>query len=264
MQPPATRLTRCRPQGVDTSSCFERSDLEAKWATLSEASRAAAAAATASASASASAAEERSNDASVPPPDPFAWPREQAERLSAFAAEQQRAAADAVSGLVNGEAAASARSRLAELDESWGVSAKVREVAAQLDRRLGLGEALRSKGPGAWRAFNEARETPLGQAAQFIFTTWLFLSGAFWTLLSWCFLAYFVVNLVAPNLLRDALEDAVTSAAAAARAAGGAGGMPGATPGVRPQEGPAKRRDFSAGDGRVVDVDVVKDAKKNK
>jgi hypothetical protein len=253
-------------QGVDTSDCFERSDLEAKYRLLSEPSRraaassaAAAAAAAADDSGSSGAAQEppRSSEATAPPLDPFAWPREQAERLSAFAVEQAQA-------LTRGDLIEAARARIAELNVSLGVSAKAREF----DKKLGLGDALRSNGPRVWKAFNEARETPAGQMAQFVFTTWLFLSGAFWTLLSWTFLGFFVVNLVAPNLIRDALDDAVANAAAAARAAnpqaggGPAAGMPGSPPGggFRPGGSQERRRDLSGGGG-VVDVDA-RDVKK--
>ena len=211
----------------------------------------------------------------------FAWPREQLERLHSFLAEQQRA-------LAAGEFATAARQKLEELDASLSVSSRarvagqrMRDAVLKADAALGFGAAVRKNGPGLWKALVEFKETPVGQAAWFLATAWLFLSGAFWTLLSWGFLASLMANVVAPNLLRDTLQDAV--AAAAREAQGGAAGGPRGGPfggaaggpyggatggtygGAAPRSAPGAgfssegRRDLS-GAGPVVDVDAkVKD-----
>jgi hypothetical protein len=201
-------------------------------------------------------------------------PMEQLERLQALLADQQRA-------VTSGALWASARQRLDDADAAWGVSSKariasqrVRDALLKLDAQLGIGATVRAKGPGLWRAFNDARETPVGQALWFIATAWLFLSGAFWTLLSWGFLVLLVGTLVAPTLLRSVLDDALASAAEQAAAAGGAppggprggagsgaGGAAGRGAGGAYARGAqaGARRDFS-GVGPVVDVDAdVKD-----
>ncbi len=207
----------------------------------------------------------------------FAWasslldaPKEQVKRLQSLLEEQQRA-------VTSGAAWTGVRQRLDEVDASWGVSTKtriatqrVRDAARKLDASLGVSATVRAKGPGAWAAFNEARATPAGQLASFAFTTWLFLSGAFWTLLSWLFLALIVLNLVAPLLLRGFLDDAMANAAKQAgappppggpRAGPGAGarGAGSAYAGGGSARGADGRRDLS-GVGPIVDVDAdVKD-----
>jgi hypothetical protein len=199
---------------------------------------------------------------------------EQLERLQTLLAEQQRA-------VTSGELWASVRRRLDEADTAWGVSSKsriaahrVRDELRKLDARLGVSATVRAKGPAAWRAFNNARETPVGQVLWFLATAYVFVSGAFWTLLSWGFLLLLVSNLVAPALLRNALDDALAAAAQQAASAGGApqgggggagrGGAGGAySAGGAPPRGASSssgaRRDLS-GAGPVVDVDAkVKD-----
>ena len=205
----------------------------------------------------------------------FEAPKEQVKRLQSMLEEQQRA-------VTSGAAWTGMRQRLDELDESLGLSTKariasqrVRDAARKLDASLGVSATVRAKGPAAWAAFNEARATPAAQLVSFAFTTWLFLSGAFWTLLSWLFLALIVLNLVAPLLLRGFLDDMVASAAEQAGAPPGSGARGG--PGTRPGAGTSARgggsayaggastrgadgrRDLS-GAGPIVDVDAdVKD-----
>lgn len=137
------------------------------------------------------------------------------------------------------------------------------------DAALGVSTAARKYGPPLLRTLNDARSTPLGQLVWFLATTWLFLSGAFWTLLSWFFLASLLVNLVAPNWLQSTVEEAIASAVREAQqAAGGMGG--GVPPPPPPGRGSASRpgsagssggfstsgrRDLSR-DGPIVDVDA--------
>ena len=137
------------------------------------------------------------------------------------------------------------------------------------DAALGVSTAARKYGPPLLRTLNDARSTPLGQLVWFLATTWLFLSGAFWTLLSWFFLASLVLQLVAPNLVQRTVEDAIASAMREAQQAAGGGAAPppprgGASAG-RPAGGMGYspgRRDLSrdSASGTVVDVDAqVKD-----
>lgn len=209
--------------------------------------------------------------------DAVAWASEalqparlQLERLQASLSESGRF-------ISSGEAAAAARARLGaaweEADSAYGLDAKarratqaVRDAVRKADASLGAGAWVRSNGPAIWKALQEFRATPVGQALSFAATAWLFLSGAFWTFLSWSFLALLVTNFVAPTLLRGALEDAVSAAAEQAAARGG--GMPpggaagfggpgagGASSGG-PPPGVGRRRDLSGSAGPVVDVDA--------
>lgn len=124
-------------QSVDTSDCFERADLDAKWAKLSSTTQQAALDALASpegrtqssgASASSTAAQEDTARPSGTPGgtvDPMAWPREQLERLQSFLAEQQQQFA-------SGSWADGLRARVEELDTSFNVGARTRMVAQKL------------------------------------------------------------------------------------------------------------------------------------
>lgn len=275
----------CTQQSVDTSDCFERVDLEAKWAKLPPARQQAALDALASLerdsqSTGAQAAKDdggASSGAQKGGADPFAWPREQLDRLQAFVAEQQRQ-------LASGSWTEGVRAKVEELDSSFNVAArtrmatqKLRDAVLKADAALGVSTAARKYGPPLLRAFNDARATPLGQVFWFLATTWLFLSGAFWTLLSWFFLASLLVNLVAPNWLQNTMEEAIASAMRdAQQAAGGRGAPPPPPPpprggsASRPTSGSggaggyssAGRRDLSRDSGPVVDVDAdVKDVK---
>jgi hypothetical protein len=274
---------------VDTSDCFERGDLEAKWSKLSDAQRAVRKSElslrvrlTRVAQAGPFVPEDPPREetaskaaASASPFDAVAWASEalqparlQLERLQASLTEGGRY-------ISSGEAAAAARARLGaaweEADTAYGLDAKarraaqaVRDAVRKADATLGVGAWARSNGPGIWQALGEFRATPVGQVLSFAATAWLFLSGAFWTLLSWSFLALLVTNIVAPTLLRGALEDAVSAAAEQAAARGGAmppggfggPGASGASPPRGPPPGPGRRRDLSGSAGPVVDVDA--------
>ena len=276
---PRRRLTPPPPsslstQSVDTSDCFERVDLEAKWSALPAASRQAALEALgqpqaeASESGRGSAAADSGEPASeTAAADPQAWSQELLEKLQAFVAEQQRQLASGAEGM---------RAKVAELDGSFNLGAKsrmasqkLRDAVLKADAALGVSTAARKYGPPAWKAFNEARTTPVGQVLWFLATTWVFLSGAFWTLLSWFFLASLMLQVVAPNLVQRTVEDAIASAMRDAQQAAGGGAAPppprgGASAG-RPAGGMGYspgRRDLSrdSASGTVVDVDAqVKD-----
>ena len=168
------------------------------------------------------------------------------------------------------------RAWTSDLDSSFNLGAKSRMATQKLrdevlkaDAALGVSAAARKYGPPAWRAFNEARQTPVGQVLWFLATTWIFLSGAFWTLLSWFFLASLVLQLVAPNLVQRTVEDAIASAMREAQQAAGGGPPPppprGAGPSGRQAGGVGYspgRRDLSRDSdvGPVVDVDAqIKD-----
>jgi hypothetical protein len=260
-------------QSVSTSDCFDRVDLEAKWSALPAASRQAALEALGQPQAEASepgrsaAADSGQPASETAATDPQAWSRELLEKLQAFVAEQQRQLASGAEGV---------RAKVAELDGSFNLGAKsrmatqkLRDAVLKADAAMGVSAAARKYGPPAWRAFNEARATPVGQVLWFLATTWVFLSGAFWTLLSWFFLASLVLQVVAPNLVQRTVEDAIASAMREAQQAAGGGAPPppprgGASAG-RPADGMGYspgRRDLSrdSNSGTVVDVDAqIKD-----
>ena len=92
------------------------------------------------------------------------------------------------------------------LEVKWGVGAKLREqtlgfrqTITNLDGQLGLSRFFKTAVPPAWQKLNQFRATPIGRVCTTLFYVWLFVSGAFWTLLSFGLTAVFLTNLLFPQ-----------------------------------------------------------------
>ena len=256
--------------GVDTTSCFERGDLESLFETLPEAQRVTLVAAVAESRGGRSSADAAASSGAAGPSveaKEAAAPGAGGQSFQELVASLQAFIQDQFLRFQSSVKAASEKA-----ESQFGLAAqgrilfqRARDALLKLDAKLGVGAAVRDKGPEALRAFNAFRETPVGRVVSFLFTAWLFVSGAFWSILSWAFLALLITNVVAPNFLRNRIEaavaDATREAQAQAASRAGAGGQPGAA-GWPPRGGAdtgggGRRRDLSGGDSAsVVDVDA--------
>jgi hypothetical protein len=118
----------------------------------------------------------------------------------------------------------------------WGVGAKIKEqtkglrqTVVNLDGQLGISKFFKNTVPPLWAKIQAFRQTPLGRVANFAFYVWLFLSGAFWTLLSFGLTAAFLINLLFPQFFAQRAQKMQEQARE--RFAQQQGGMPGGMPG---------------------------------
>ena len=238
--------------GVDTSSCFERADLEAKFALLTDAQKAntgtdagssgdgASSSATSSrrGGASSSTSSTSSNDASS---DRASSGGSNGKERSGNARNKPRDDSGEKAGGFDGgalfDAALNAvRETANRLEVRWGVGAKIKEqtkgmrqTVVNLDGQLGISKFFKNTVPPLWAKIQAFRQTPLGRVANFAFYVWLFLSGAFWTLLSFGLTAAFLINLLFPQFFAQRAQKMQEQARE--RFAQQQGGMPGGMPG---------------------------------
>lgn len=139
------------------------------------------------------------------------------------------------------------------LEVKWGVGAKLREqtlgfrqTITNLDGQLGLSRFFKTAVPPAWQKLNQFRATPIGRVCTTLFYVWLFVSGAFWTLLSFGLTAVFLTNLLFPQFFAQRAQkmqqDARSRFAQQQQQGGGRGrgmGGPGGMGGMGNAGGPA-------------------------
>ena len=235
--------------GVDTSSCFERADLEAKFALLTDAQKANTGAnaegdsATSSARGASSSKDEStsrtrttnsSQSSSAKDTNTSEETRRGANRDDD--AKKEKAKSGGFDGASMFDAALNAvRETANRLEVRFGVGAKIKEqtkglrqTIVNLDGQLGVSKFVKNTVPPLWAKLNAFRATPLGRVANFAFYLWLFLSGAFWTLLSFGLTAAFLVNLLFPQFFAQRAAKMQEQARERfAQQQGGMGGMPG-------------------------------------
>jgi hypothetical protein len=296
--------------GVDTSSCFERADLEAKFALLTDAQKANTGAnaegdsATSSARGASSSKDEstsrtRTTNSSQSSSGKDTNTSEETRRGANRDddAKKEKAKSGGFDGASMFDAALNAvRETANRLEVRFGVGAKIKEqtkglrqTIVNLDGQLGVSKFVKNTVPPLWAKLNAFRATPLGRVANFAFYLWLFLSGAFWTLLSFGLTAAFLVNLLFPQFFAQRAAKMQEQARERfAQQQGGMGGMPGGMggpgmggfggppPGMGGMGGPPPgyggygqasgrtggRKSYGAGNdgGSVVDIDAdVKD-----
>ena len=198
--------------GVDTSSCFERADLEAKFALLTDAQKAntGANAGSSATSSSARGGASSSKDESTSRTRTNASESSSAKDTKRGANRDDGAKKEKAGGFDGAsmfDAALNAvRETANRLEVRWGVGAKIKEqtkglrqTIVNLDGQLGVSKFFKNTVPPLWAKLQAFRATPLGRVANFAFYLWLFLSGAFWTLLSFGLTAAFLVNLLFPQ-----------------------------------------------------------------
>ena len=241
--------------GVDTSSCFERADLEAKFALLTDAQKAntgtdagspgdgASSSATSSArgasssTSSTSSTTTSSNDASSDRASPGSNGKERSGNARNKPRDDSGEKAGGFDGGALFDAALNAvRETANRLEVRWGVGAKIKEqtkglrqTVVNLDGQLGISKFFKNTVPPLWAKIQAFRQTPLGRVANFAFYLWLFLSGAFWTLLSCGLTAAFLINLLFPQFFAQRAQKMQEQARE--RFAQQQGGMPGGMPG---------------------------------
>ena len=295
--------------GVDTSSCFERADLEAKFALLTDAQKANTGAnaegdsATSSARGASSSKDEstsrtRTTNSSQSSSGKDTNTSEETRRGANRDddAKKEKAKSGGFDGASMFDAALNAvRETANRLEVRFGVGAKIKEqtkglrqTIVNLDGHLGVSKFVKNTVPPLWAKLNAFRATPLGRVANFAFYLWLFLSGAFWTLLSFGLTAAFLVNLLFPQFFAQRAAKMQEQARERFAQQGGMWGMPGGMggpgmggfggppPGMGGMGGPPPgyggygqasgrtggRKSYGAGNdgGSVVDIDAdVKD-----
>ena len=235
--------------GVDTSSCFERADLEEKFALLTDAqkanTRANAGSPGANASSSgASSARDASSEASASSSSTSSKEKDASHGASSDASKKKRGGETRGDGRAGGfdgaamfdAALNAARETANRLEVRWGLGAKIKEqteglrqTVMNLDGQLGISKFFKNTAPPLWAKMQAFRQTPVGRVANFAFYVWLFLSGAFWTLLSFGLTAVFLVNLLFPQFFAQRAQKMQEQARE--RFAQQQGGMPGGMPG---------------------------------
>ncbi len=242
--------------GVDTSACFERADLEAKFALLTDAEKAnvaeASAEATAGTAGSANANAKTSSSASSASSASGGGSSSSSSSKSSSSGassdddRKKKTSQKFTPRAIIDNILSAVRESANRADVRWGVGEKFREQtkgfvesAKRLDETIGVSRLAKNTLPPLWRTIQEFRRTPLGRVADVVFYVWLFLSGAFWTILTVGIAGAFVTNLLFPNFFRDraakAQEEAQRRFAEAQRAQGGmGGGYPGGAGGGYP------------------------------
>ena len=231
--------------GVDTSACFERADLEAKFALLTDAEKAniaeASAEATAGTAGSANANAKTSSSASSASSASGGGSSSSSSSKSSSSGassdddRKKKTSQKFTPRAIIDNILSAVRESANRADVRWGVGEKFREQtkgfvesAKRLDETIGVSRLAKNTLPPLWRTIQEFRRTPLGRVADVVFYVWLFLSGAFWTILTVGIAGAFVTNLLFPNFFRDraakAQEEAQRRFAEAQRAQGGMGG----------------------------------------
>lgn len=232
--------------GVDTSSCFERADLEAKFALLTDAQKAntSANAGSSATSSSARGGASSSKDESTSRTRTNASESSSAKDTKRGANRDDGAKKEKAGGFDGAsmfDAALNAvRETANRLEVRWGVGAKIKEqtkglrqTIVNLDGQLGVSKFFKNTVPPLWAKLQAFRATPLGRVANFAFYLWLFLSGAFWTLLSFGLTAAFLVNLLFPQFFAQRAQKMQEQARERfAQQQGGMGGMPGGMGGM--------------------------------
>jgi len=240
--------------GVDTSACFERADLEAKFALLTDAEKAnvaeASAEATAGTAGSANANAKTSSSASSASSASGGGSSSSSSSKSSSSGassdddRKKKTSQKFTPRAIIDNILSAVRESANRADVRWGVGEKFREQtkgfvesAKRLDETIGVSRLAKNTLPPLWRTIQEFRRTPLGRVADVVFYVWLFLSGAFWTILTVGIAGAFVTNLLFPNFFRDraakAQEEAQRRFAEAQRAQGGmGGGYPGGAGGM--------------------------------
>ena len=229
--------------GVDTSTCFERSDLEQKFVLLSDSekknvsdgetksgssSQSTRAESSSSTSSSSGASSSGASKETKKDTKESTSKDKKSEKKKDNPFEPQKLFDNVLSF---------ARESANRLEVKWGVGAKLREqtkgfrqTIVNLDGQLGVSKFFKNTVPPAWGKLQEFRQTPLGRVCNFVFYIWLFASGFFWTLLSFGLTAVFLTNLLFPQFFAE--RAAKMQQDARARFAQQQGGMPGGMGGM--------------------------------
>jgi len=222
----------CFTQGVDVSDCFERADLEAKYALLTEEQKAG------KSSTSAKSEEPKRERASARATSSTAETSSSSSSSKTMFTNAQRFFKESLENLKSklrlDSVWAAVREKANRVNATSGAGTKaqsvledVRRKVKETDSKLGVTKWFKTNVPKVLDEYAKARQTPVGRFLNFMFWIWLFTSGVFWSLLYFGLTATFLVNLLMPNLIAEQVENMQRKAAEQMNASG-MGGMGGA------------------------------------
>lgn len=213
-------------QGVDVSDCFERADLEVKYAAMmarggrGEAKASDAAGTSKNAAGTSKEAAAGSSGTKTADASPF----QNVRRFFDEFVESVKAnlSVDAVWSSV--------RERANRVNAKYGTGDKAktflddaRRAVKDADSRIGATKWIKTNAPKAMDQYAKVRSTPVGKFANFMFWIWLFTSGIFWKLFYFGLIATFLVNMLMPSLITDTVENMQKRAQERMGGMGGAG-----------------------------------------
>jgi len=227
--------------GIDTSDCFEKADLQAKYnATVGApgwtggTGGAGASSGTSSGPSAGRASSGTSSSSSQKDSQKTSSSSSSSSSSSPNAANNEwwKSMSNANTWESVQDIGAKFRQQTAKMNQDMGLSSKFRRLSSEAQRQAKLLDAkleLTSRWfPLARRSLASFNQTPLGAVARFIAIGWFFWSGLAFAVLGYLIPLLFLTNLLAPALLRNLVRSQVERAAAAASAAGAAGGPYGA------------------------------------
>ena len=227
--------------GIDTSDCFEKADLQAKYnATVGApgwtggTGGAGASSGTSSGPSAGRASSGTSSSSSQKDSQKTSSTSSSSSSSSPNAANNEwwKSMSNANTWESVQDIGAKFRQQTAKMNQDMGLSSKFRRLSSEAQRQAKLLDAkleLTSRWfPLARRSLASFNQTPLGAVARFIAIGWFFWSGLAFAVLGYLIPLLFLTNLLAPDLLRNLVRSQVERAAAAASAAGAAGGPYGA------------------------------------
>jgi hypothetical protein len=214
---------------VDVSDCFERADLEAKYALLTEEQKAG------KSSTSAKSEEPKRERASAGTTSSTAETSSSSKTIFTNAQRFFKESLENLKSKLSLDSVwAAVREKANRVNATSGAGTKaqsvledVRRKVKETDSKLGVTKWFKTNVPKVLDEYAKVRQTPVGRFLNFMFWIWLFTSGVFWSLLYFGLTATFLVNLLMPNLIAEQVENMQRKAAEQMNASG-MGGMGGA------------------------------------
>eukprot|EP00241_Pyramimonas_parkeae_P013030 CAMPEP_0114249984 /NCGR_PEP_ID=MMETSP0058-20121206/14451_1 /TAXON_ID=36894 /ORGANISM="Pyramimonas parkeae, CCMP726" /LENGTH=270 /DNA_ID=CAMNT_0001363601 /DNA_START=371 /DNA_END=1183 /DNA_ORIENTATION=+ len=256
---------------IDTSDCFERSELEAKFDLLDASQKAAASDAPPTQDSASQGFRSRKERASGPeaaeaaPQDPDKnWSQDLKAAMIGWLDGPTRAWEKLRSDVASGAVANRVRVMLNSLDAQLGVGTKLNKarngIRGGIDKMEDMVK-LRQRLPPLLAKVNTFRETGVGRTASTLFSFWFIFSGFFWQCLTYGLPLFLLTKWLYPEWLANIAQDAIGIAQQQAQQQGpmggrggmNGGGMNGGMGGAPPNRNP---RPPSYGDGQTIDVEA--------
>jgi len=208
--------------GVDVSDCFERADLEVKYAAM-KANGAGSTRATAD-DAKDSGSTRETKSAKEKTADSMAFTNARRFFKESIDAIKERMSLNSIWSSVR-EKANRVNAKYGTGNKAKSMLEDARRKVKSADDKMGVTKWFKTNVPKAMDQYAKVRNTPVGQFANFMFWIWLFTSGIFWNLLYFGLTATFLVNMFMPSLITDQVENMQRRAQEQMNARGGMGGM---------------------------------------
>eukprot|EP00240_Pyramimonas_obovata_P003704 CAMPEP_0118921572 /NCGR_PEP_ID=MMETSP1169-20130426/802_1 /TAXON_ID=36882 /ORGANISM="Pyramimonas obovata, Strain CCMP722" /LENGTH=350 /DNA_ID=CAMNT_0006862319 /DNA_START=27 /DNA_END=1079 /DNA_ORIENTATION=+ len=273
--------------GVDTSSCFEREELEERFFQLTEAQQNVTQASgsdtgrddprekTGRTNSDTQAGDSNASTASSSTTSAFSrdWAETVKQALTGFFNgpvfdNPKKAWKQLQSEIASGAVTNKVRVTLTGIDAKLKVtqtlnrtSAAIREQLISIDEKLKVSATVKREGPGILAKINSYRQTQWGGTLSTLFLIWFVFSGALWSTLSFSFPIIILSNWIFPGALSNTFQDFAENIR---RAQGGAAGFDGnaGQQGFSNSQAQAQQNKSGASSsyGPVVDVEAeVKD-----